>query len=57
VSGVIKLTVQIPRMPGKPEKSEYQALGYDGDPQVGQPGDIVTEVVSGIGQSLPSLGK
>jgi len=34
-------------MPDKPEKSEYQARGYDGDTQVGQPGDIVTGVLSG----------
>jgi hypothetical protein len=33
-----------PQTPGKPEKREYRALGYDGDQQVGQPSDIVTAV-------------
>jgi hypothetical protein len=35
-----------PQTAGKPEKREYQALGYNGDTQVGQPSDIVAAVFS-----------
>ena len=37
----------VAQTPGKPEKRQYQALGYVGDNQAGQPSDIVTAVYGG----------
>jgi len=33
-----------PQTAGKPEKREYQAIGYNGDTQVSQPSPIVTAI-------------
>jgi hypothetical protein len=35
-----------PQTAGQPEKREYQAIGYVGDKQAGQPSDIVTGIFS-----------
>jgi hypothetical protein len=40
------LDTTAPQTPGKPEEREYQAIGYVGDKQAGQPSDIVTGIFS-----------